>query len=357
MRDCRDEIVDSLCAMIISDRPQGANLRNALFMILNEYEITPRTTEIVPLDRESNEALLRRFLVAKKVSGRSDRTIQFYGVSIRKVLDTIGKNVPDITPDDIRIYIAQRQLKDHVSTTTAGNEIRAVSSFFTWLHNEELIAKNPMNRVDKVKPEKKTKKAFSDLEVEQIRNAAKDERQRAIIELLFSTGCRVTELSQIKRTEIEDDRILVHGKGAKDRFVYINARAKVALDAYMNQRKDCSIWLFPALEVADGQARIKAIGRGKDKMSWWKDPKLASNAKHIGPGTIEIIVREIGKDLGIEKCHPHRFRRTCATMALRRGMPIEKVSHMLGHENLDTTKIYLDQTEEEMELAHKKYVT
>lgn len=358
MRDCRDEIVDELCAVVMSNNLGGTSLRNAAYMVLNNYDITPRSTELVPLDQESNDALLRRFLIAKKVSGRSDKTIRYYGQSVRKVVDAIGKNVSDITPDDIRIYIAHRQLKDHVTLTTTSNEIRAMSSFFSWLYSEELIRKNPMLRVDKVKPEKRTKKAFSELEVEQIRNAAKDERQRAIVELLFSTGCRVTELSQIKRTDIEDDRILVHGKGAKDRFVYINARAKVALDAYMKLRKDDSAWLFPALEVPEGKCRINVVGgANKSKISWWKQPRLASLDKHIGQGTIEAMVREIGREIGIEKCHPHRFRRTCATMALRRGMPLEKVSHMLGHESLSTTQIYLDQTEEEMELAHKKYVT
>lgn len=359
MRDCRDEIADELCATIISNDLHGANLRNAVFMVLNKYEITSRSTELVPLDQESNDALLRRFLIAKKVSGRTDRTVQYYGITIRKVLDAIGKNVPDITPDDIRIYMARRQLKDHVTQTTTSSEIRALSSFFTWVHNEEIITKNPMARVDKVKAEKKAKKAFTDLEVERIRSAAKDERQKCMIELLFSTGCRAMELIQIKRTEIDGDRILVHGKGNKDRYVYLNARAKVALDAYLRERKDDSIWLFPMMDVKNNAERIR-IFRGTKRgeaHNWWKNPKYVSLNDHMIRETLEENVRRIGREIGIEECHPHKFRRTCATMALKHGMPIEKVSHMLGHEQLDTTKIYLDQTEDEMAEAHRKYVT
>ena len=158
-----------------------------------------------------------------------------------------------------------------------------------------------------------------------------------MIELLLSTSCRVSEVAQILIEEIDGERILVHGKGEKDRYVYLNAKAQLMLERYMSERKDKSPYLFP--RCRDG----------------WRNPKNIEEG-HIDMATIEQMTRKIAKRAGVERANPHKFRRTCATMALRRGMPIEQVSKMLGHEQVSTTQIYLDLTEDELALAHKKYV-
>lgn len=185
-----------------------------------------------------------------------------------------------------------------------------------------------------------------DMEIEKLRVAARDIREKAIVELLLSTGCRVTELVNIKLSEIDDDKILVHGKGQKDRYVYLNARAKLAVDMYVEQRKDKNPYLFP-----------KGIfsKEGGEKHNWWMNPQNVVDG-HTSTGAIEKITRSMAKRTGVERANPHKFRRTCATMALRRGMPIEQVSKMLGHECIATTQIYLDLTERDLKQAHEKYV-
>lgn len=326
-KDCREDVINSLCLWASE---HGINVQEAkfdLYMLLNNVEITSRCTEIAEVRGDRNEMLLKKFLLAKQVKGCTQRTLEFYRCSIIAVLRQIGKTVDDITADDIRIYMAIRLRRDRVTKTTVANEIRSVSSFFTWLYVEEIIKRNPMAKVDRIKQEKTKKEALTEMEIEKLRASVITEREKAIIELLLSTGCRVTEAAQILLTEIDGDRVLVHGKGQKDRYVYLNAKASLAVETYLNTRKENSPYLFP----------------GHDK-------------GHIGQGTIEMITRELAKRAGVEKANPHKFRRTCATMALRRGMPIEQVSKMLGHESVETTQIYLDLTEDALEQAHKKYV-
>ena len=182
-----------------------------------------------------------------------------------------------------------------------------------------------------------------------------DERMSAAMEVILSTGCRVTELVNIRIDEIEGDRVLVHGKGNKDRYVYLNARARMSLDIYMGMRKDKNPYLFPAscMNRPGENKNLPYISTG----DWWKKkPGLVSKTGHIEKGSIEAQMRKYSKRAGVDSAHPHKLRRTCATMALRRGMPIEQVSKMLGHEQLETTKIYLDLSEEDLRQAHKKYV-
>ncbi len=281
-------------------------------------------------------------------------TIKAYGAGIRSILLAIGKTVDDITSDDIRYYLALRQRRDGIAKVTADTELRYLRSFFQYLMAEEMVTRNPTAKVDRIKCDRRRKEAFTDLEIEKIRMAAQGERERAIIETLLSTGCRVSELTAIRIDEIDGNKILVHGKGAKDRTVYLNARAELAIQVYLNERKDTNPYF-----LAGG---IQALGaKGKKKRQamsadWWKEPKLVTTNAHLNEGSVESITRNIAKRAGVEQANPHKFRRTCATMALRRGMPIEQVSKMLGHEEITTTQIYLDLTESELEQAHKKYV-
>lgn len=350
--DCREEVVNALAMWAAKHGVDVAEAKIDFYMILNNVEITNRCTEIAELCEDRNEMLFRKFIIAKQVKGCTPRTIQFYSLELKRILQDIGKTVDDITADDIRFYIAVRLKRDKVSKTTVGNETRVLASFFSWLYAEEIIRRNPMSKVDRIKKEKTKKEALTEMEIEKLRIAAQGEREKAIIELLLSTGCRVSEVVQILICEIEQDRILVHGKGQKDRYVYLNAKAQIALDMYIRERRDRNPYLFPRGKPAGA---LKKGVKKDDMKDWWKNPENIAEG-HSSKSTIEAITRKLAKRAGVEKANPHKFRRTCATRALQRGMPIEQVSKMLGHEEISTTQIYLDLKEDELALAHKKYV-
>lgn len=351
--DERESLINDICLCLEAHVKDLGELKNILYIVCNNYEITSRCTEIAVADEDRNEELLKRFLIAKTVKGCTKRTIKYYGETIKKTLEEIGKTVDEITADDIRYFMAVRQRRDQVSKTTIGNEIRNLGSFFQWLYAEEIIRKNPMARIDRVKQEKTKKEALTEMEIERLRMAACGEREKAIIELLLSTGCRVTELVNIMISDIDGNRALVHGKGCKDRYVYLNARAELAVEVYLEARTDRNPYLFPR-----GKSIEKMERRGikqKDYCDWWKNADNVVDG-HSDASSIESITRKIAKKAGVERANPHKFRRTCATMALRRGMPIEQVSKMLGHVEISTTQIYLDLSEDDLEQAHKKYV-
>lgn len=346
----REELIHRILNMLMADGVEIQNMESKLVILLNDFEISKRETAIAVRNEDRNAELLKRFLIAKIVSGRTERTIEFYKKSINQTLAKINKNVDEITTDDIRYYMAIRDKRDGVSPVTVGNEFRALSSFYTWMRKEEIITKNPCEKIERPRQRKKQKKAFTEIEIEKIRAECKSNREKAIVETLLSTGCRVTELVLMKIEDLRDDSIVVHGKGEKDRIVYLNAKAIMAIQRYLEERKDSNPYIFC------GGMHIKNMkGTRRGKLQWYTDPEYVSDT-HADKGTIEATVRKIGKNAGVEKTHPHRFRRTCATMALRRGMPIEQVSKMLGHENIETTQIYLDLSEEDLHLAHKKYV-
>lgn len=349
----REELRNELCMVLIKNGVKNAETE--IDMILGEYEVQNRTTEIELLQEDRNEYLFKKFLTAKIVKGCTNRTIEFYGKTLCFAFDRMHKTADQVETDDIRYYLAIRQKVDKVAKTTANNELRVLSSFYQYLQMEEIIVKNPTLKIEKIKEEKKKKKAFTDIEIEEIRNAAKNTRESAIIEVLLSTGCRVSELVSIKINEIEGDRVIVHGKGEKDRVVYLNAKAQIALRNYLMERTDNNPYVFcGGVNCSDGSTKGLYSRKGA---AWYQCAELVSLDTHIGKGTIERIIRKIKKRAGIEsRCYPHKFRRTCATLALRRGMPIEQVSKMLGHESIETTQIYLDLNEQELAEAHKKYV-
>lgn len=351
--DCREDVINKLIVWAQEHGIAPSESKYDLYMILNNVEITSRCTELAEVQQDRNEMLLKKFLIVKNVKGCTERTLEFYGKEIRKALERMGKTVDDITADDIRLDMAKRLKRDNVSEVTVGNEQRCLGSFFNWLYAEELIKKNPMFKVERIKKRKTKKKAFTEMEIEQLRSAAQGEKEKMTIEMLLSTGCRVSELVQIKKNDIDNDKILVVGKGKKERYVYLNARAQFALEKYLGERKDMNPYLFPK---GENIANMPHGGIPQEELkNWWKDPENIKEG-HTDKGSIESMTRKIAKRAGVERANPHKFRRTCATMALRRGMPIEQVSRMLGHEELSTTQIYLDLTEEELALAHRKYV-
>lgn len=354
MSDAREELRQELCMVLIRNGVENAGVE--VDAILGGYEIQKRTTEVALLSEDRNNYLFKKFLTAKIVKGCTDRTIQHYKTYLERIFDRIQKTADEVTADDIRYYLALRQKKDNVSKTTANNDLLVLRTFYQYLSTEGIIARNPTLNIDRIKDKKQRKKAFTDMEVEQIREAAENAREKAIIDILLSTGCRVSELVGIKISEIDRDKLIVHGKGEKDRLVYLNAKAVISTERYLAERSDSNPYLFPGgynnLSGKDLWKKYRKAGG-----DWYKDSALVTPGTHISQGAVEQLMKKLKKRAGLEcDAYPHKFRRTCATMALKRGMPIEQVSKMLGHENIATTQIYLDLNEEELEQAHRKYV-
>lgn len=326
MNEHNSQWINDTCMMFkntLKDIDTGT-VRNILTLALMDCEIIKYTKAVTVYKGEPNKQIIKAFIVAKKVAGASDRTANYYRFIIGQFFAKVGKLFDAINANDIRIYFAKRELEDGVSAVTRNNERRVLSSFYGWLFDEELIERNPMRKVSRIKTKKVQKKAFTAMDVEQIRAHCQNEKETAVIETLISTGCRVSELCGITLADIEDDAVTVHGKGDKDRTVYLTAKAQLSIKNYLNS---------------------KAYKKRRNKAKVF--PTVH---------TVQEIVRRVGESAGIDKCHPHRFRRTCATNALEHGMPIEYVSRMLGHESLETTRIYLDLNDHDMQIAHRKYV-
>lgn len=333
----KNEVIEKVMYSLMSagfSQEQLETVNNELLIILSKYNVTKETTDLAIYEGDINQNLIQKFLISKRVSGRTDRTIEFYGKELSKIFRKMQKSCLDITPDDIRLYLAIRETQDKVSKVTLDNELRCLRTFYAYLLGEEIITKNPTLRLERIKAPKKKKFAFTDLEVEMIRNACQNDRECVIVEVLMSTGCRVSELVNIKISDIEEGSVTVLGKGNKYRRAYLNAKAQVAIKKYLECRSDDNPYLL-----------------------WRKQIRGMEDSGHIGKESVEDIVRDIGKRAGVKNVHPHRFRRTCATFALRRGMPLVQVSQMLGHESIATTQIYLDIDEKELKAAHEKYVT
>lgn len=345
----RDDLVKIVVPYIGQDNIE--NVKMLFDVALSKYQVSKKSTEIIPYNGDVNDEILKKFLCAKIARGCSQRTIHYYGTTLRKALQDIGKTYSSVAADDIRLYIALRVQRDKVTKTTANNERRCLSAFYGWLQKEEILLKNPMAKVEKIKVTREKKKAFTVMELEKIWSSCRNAREHAVIEMLSSTWCRVSELIGIKTIDIHDGKCAVHGKGDKIRDVYLNARAQLAVRAYMNERSDSNPYLFPG--AADGYIGQSQKGKSTD---WYKNPDLVSPDKPIDKGSIESLTRKLGRISGVSNVHPHRFRRTGATMALRAGMPLVQVSKLLGHESIETTQIYLDISEKELEEAHEKYV-
>lgn len=325
-------------------------------IILSNYEVESRNTEIVVRDDDKNARYLAMFLASKAAGGRTEKTLHTYKSYLMKQLDAIGKPADEVTADDIKLYLAKKLRVDKVSKVSADNERRMLSTFYSWMHNNEYILRNPMNKVELMKYSKPKKKAFTDMEVEQIRMASRSERETAIIELLLSTWCRVSELCAMKIEELDTDKIVVHGKGEKDRMVFLNAKAQLALAKYLEKRNDNNPYIFPkAAWSGDVTKFTKGVPREKQN-KWYEFPELVDSSEPCDKGTVEGIVRDIGKRAKVKKTHPHRFRRTGATFALRAGMDIMTISKLLGHANVAVTQVYLDINDEDLENEHGKYV-
>ena len=311
---------------------------NMLRVVGNDYTFEKQETALSTEVGDDTEALIKSFLCQKLVEGLSKRSIEYYDGTLHRIYERTKIPLRLMTSDKVLAYLAQRQLMDGACATTRNNELRVMRTFYSWAVSYEAVVRDPTLKVKAIKCAKVVKKPFSEMELEKLRIEAEKKKSPlkwcAIIEVLASTGCRVSELCGLNRSDIDGDRAIVHGKGSKDRFVYLNARAQIALARYMDSRQD----VFPALFIGE-----PAGGKGI--------------TERMTVGGVESGIRELGKKCGIEKVHPHRFRRTTATLALNRGMPIDQVSKMLGHEQLSTTQIYAQTSEENLAVSHKKFVT
>ncbi len=349
-----DELIIALMPFIQPTYTDDASM--AITMVLNDYSISQEERSLVLYEEDETELVFRRFLAAKVAKGCSPRTVGYYKDSVSKALRIIGKPYDQVTADDIRYYLAMRVQRDGISKTSANNERRNLSAFYQWLQKEEILLKNPMNKVEVMKETKKKKKAFTQMEIERIRDQCKTTKEQALVEVLLSTWARVTEVSRIRIDEINGETVTVHGKGDKDRDVYLTPKAQLLVDKYLQERSDTNPYLFPRAKYAGDVVKMTKGKMRKLQGEWHKSPDLVDDSRHTDQGTIESIVRSIGKRAGVENVHPHRFRRTGATMALRAGMPLLQVSKLLGHEQIDTTQIYLDISDQELMQAHEKFV-
>ena len=272
------------------------------------------------------------YIAAKRVEGCSDKTLHYYEASITNALNSIQKPVRQITTDDLRLYLDTYQQRNNAGKVTIDNIRRVLSSFFSWLEDEDYILKSPVRRIHKVKTGKTVKETYSDESLEIMRDHAENIRDLAIIDLLASTGMRVGELVQLNRDDIdfENRECIVFGKGDKERKVYFDARAKIHLQNYINSRSDDNPALFVTLLHPFNRLKISGV---------------------------EIRLRELGRKLNIPKVHPHKFRRTLATMAIDKGMPIEQVQHLLGHQSIDTTMVYAQVNQSNVKNSHRKYIS
>jgi site-specific recombinase XerD len=303
------------------DNQQLMELKKVLENALNDSENS---------ENDSFE-LLNRFISTKKLEGRSDKTLKYYKSTVDKMLGAINKNVKTITTDDLRQYLTAYQSRSTVSNQSVDNVRRNLSSFFTWLEDENYILKSPVRRIHKIKTSTSIKETYSDDEMERLRDSCKVIRNLAMIDLLASTGMRVGELVLLNREDIDfnERECIVLGKGDKQRMVYFDARTKLHLLEYLKSRKDDNSALFVGLRVPNNR---------------------------LGIGGIELIIRKLGRNIGIKKCHPHKFRRTMATVAIDKGMPIEQVQRLLGHEKIDTTLHYAMVKQSNVKNAHRKYI-
>lgn len=279
----------------------------------------------------SNEALLQAFLNAKALEGCSERTITYYESTLQKLLALVDKSWNRVTTDDLRRYLTNYQTNNGSSKVTIDNIRRIFSSFFTWLEDEDYVAKSPARRIHRVKAPSVIKEIISDEDLETLRDACPTERDLAMVDLLASTGMRVGELVGLNRANINlvERECIVFGKGAKERKVYFDARTKIHLQHYLNNRTDCAEALFVTLD---------------------------KRANRITIGTVESRLRELGKRTCGKRIHPHKFRRTLATAAIDKGMPIEQVQKLLGHVRIDTTMQYALVNQNNVKASHRKYL-
>ena len=309
-------------------KEQISEVDMALSALFCRYNVVEQCTDLVPVNERGNEKILKTYIASMRLEGHSDRTLDQYRDAVVKLLVDIPKNFADIRTNDIRFHLAKYQSTHNVSPVTVDNKRRFLSTFFAWLTAEEIIPKNPMLRIKRIKQKKSDKKPFSAEELEKVRDSLQTTKEKALVEFLLSTGCRVSEVAnlQICNVDFRAGECTVLGKGNKERTVYISDNAMYYLQKYLVERRFS----------ADDPLFLNDRGKAMSKCS------------------IEQLMHKIGKQAGVEKVHPHRFRRTMATNAMMRGLPIQYIQAILGHSKIDTTMIYCSVSKESVKAAYLK---
>ena len=321
-------ITDIVQAMLpFLNNAQTERLQEVLQHTLFDYEVTKIENE----KEISEQNLVESFLSAKRIEGCSEKTLKYSDSTIQAMLNSIGKGIKYIVTDDIRCYLTEYQTEKKSSKVTIDNIRRILSSFFSWLEDEDYILKSPVRRIHKVKTGTNIKETYSDEALELMRDNCTEFRDLAMIDMLASTGMRVGEMVLLNRNDIDfnERECVVFGKGDKERIVYFDARTKIHLQNYLDSRTDDNPALFVSLQSPHNRMNI---------------------------GGIEVRLRQLGKRLGLNKVHPHKFRRTLATMAIDKGMPIEQLQQLLGHRRIDTTLQYAMVKQSNVKIAHRKYI-
>ena len=306
---------------------QNEKLQEVLQNIFAKYDVVDKGIQ----ESKSEPDYVELFLSAKRIEGCSEKTLNYYKSTIDALISTLNKDVKHIETDDVRRYLTDYQAKKNSSKVTIDNIRRILSSFFSWLEDESYILKSPVRRIHKVKTSTIIKETYSDEELEQMRDNCNELRDLAVIDMLASTGMRIGEMVLLNRSDIdfEERECVVFGKGSKERVVYFDARTKIHLQDYLDSRTDDNEALFVTLRSPHDRITI---------------------------GGVETRLREFGKQIGIKKVHPHKFRRTLATMAIDKGMPIEQLQRLLGHSKIDTTLQYAMVKQSNVKTAHRKYI-
>lgn len=328
----KDKLITEVQAgmMQVLSFAQLEDLRRVLTHSLRNLEVTVATVRGTP-DEKENGGLLGVFIAAKRIEGCSEKSLKYYYATIGQAISAIGKPVREISTDDLRGYLSDYQSCRKVSKVTIDNMRRIFSSFFGWLEDEDYILKSPVRRIHKVKADKPIKETFTDEGLELLRDACEEIRDLAMVDLLASTGMRVGELTQLNREDVNfhERECVVFGKGGSERVVYFDARTKIHLLNYLDSRCDTSPALFASLSAPHERLLI---------------------------GGVETRLREIGRRADMQKVHPHKFRRTLATRAIDKGMPIEQVQRLLGHVKIDTTMHYAMVNQANVKNSHRKYI-
>lgn len=327
-QDFINDVVQNMLPFL--NNAQMIQLVKVLEFVCNNVEIV-ENTQVNKQQEVSDYKLVQNFLSSKRVEGCSEKSLNYYQATILKMLEGVNKNVQRITTDDLRSYLTLYQQKKNSSKITIDNIRRILSSFFSWLEDEDYILKSPVRRIHKVKAATIIKETYTDEALELMRDNCNNLRDLALIDMLASTGMRVGELVLLNIEDINftERECVVFGKGSKERIVYFDARTKIHLQNYLNSRSDSNNALFVSLKAPFRRLKI---------------------------GGIEVRLRELGKKLNITRVHPHKFRRTLATMAIDKGMPIEQLQKLLGHQRIDTTLQYAMVKQSNVKLAHKKYI-
>ena len=326
----KDELVNAVIQQMLPylTNNELKQLQMVLKQTLLQYEVIGKD---IPKKDDDNKDLLLTFIAAKRIEGCSEKTLNYYKKTIENAVHTLGKDIRSITTEDLRTYLTNYQNQNRSSRVTIDNIRRILSSFFSCLEDEDYIIKSPVRLIHKVKTVSNVKETYSDEDLEKMRDNCEELRNLAIIDMLASTGMRIGEMVLLNRDDVDfqERECVVLGKGGKERIVYFDAKTKLHLQNYLKLRSDKTPALFVSLRAPYERIKI---------------------------GGIEQMLRMLGKRLGMKKVHPHKFRRTLATMAIDKGMPIEQLQRLLGHQRIDTTLQYAMVKQSNVKSAHRKYI-